>query len=132
MRDYDHSMELELGLSIVLPKDIAILNSVIYFFFFFAALVKSTSLSLRTLLPASQSEDQYPQLRLYSNLSYFLKFKNLTGKYLRKCFQRESLVCMNAELFFKGMFSFNVCMFSTGFPTFHRLSSLIFFSPLGF
>ena len=91
------------------------------------ALVKSTSLPLRTLLPASQSEDQYPQLRLYSNLSYFLKFKNLTGKYLRKCFQRDSLVCMNAELFFKGMFPFNACLFSIGFPTFHRLSSLIFF-----
>ena len=32
VRDRDHSMELELGLSIVFPKDIAILNSVIYFF----------------------------------------------------------------------------------------------------
>ena len=34
VRGRDHSMELELGLSIVFPKDIAILNSVIYFCFF--------------------------------------------------------------------------------------------------
>ena len=34
LRGRDHSMELELGLSIVFPKDIAILNSVIYFCFF--------------------------------------------------------------------------------------------------
>ena len=33
----------------------------------------------------------------------------------------------DAKLFFKGMSSFNFCMFFPGFPTFHRLSSLIFF-----
>ena len=46
VRDYDHSMELELGLSIVLPKDIAILNSVIYFFFFFLPLLLRVPLYL--------------------------------------------------------------------------------------